>query len=194
MRNRLLSSLALISLLLCLTVACGGGAETGTDQKAEAPAPETSALAAAPAAGPLDFSEADLDLYARGIAQETSLVKAAQERASTAATPAERGAAAQEQWEEQTIPAAAKAANIPEDRYRQTRTAVHTVFETLDFQGKIDGPMEMDLTRASDEAKAKLAQDPFTTLTPGAAAALRARMDRLVPLWVEYVSLTAVNG
>jgi hypothetical protein len=52
----------------------------------------------------------------------------------------------------------------------------------------------MDLSRASEETKARLAKDPFTALTPGAAAALRARMERLVPVWIQYVSLTAVNG
>ena len=83
---------------------------------------------------------------------------------------------------------------ISEERYRLTRNAVHEVFETLDFQEKLDGPMSMDLSRASEETKARLAKDPFTALTPEAAAALRARMDRLVPLWIGYVNLTAVAG
>ncbi|HEY0590556.1 MAG TPA: hypothetical protein VGF40_02220, partial [Thermoanaerobaculia bacterium] len=71
---------------------------------------------------------------------------------------------------------------------------VHEIFRTLDFQGKIDGPMSMDMSQASEEMKAKLAKDPFDALTPSAAAALRARMDRLVPLWIEYVKMTAVAG
>jgi hypothetical protein len=146
------------------------------------------------AAGPVDFTEADLDLYEKGFAKELAIVKGALERASSAATPAGRAAAAQESWEEQSIPAAARAAGIAEERYRVTRNAVHEVFETLDFQGKLDGPLSMDLSRASEESKARLARDPFTSLTPGAAAALRARMDRLVPVWIQYVSLTAVNG
>jgi hypothetical protein len=42
--------------------------------------------------------------------------------------------------------------------------------------------------------KRRLATDPLADLSPESAAALRARMDRLVPLWIEYVTLTAVGG
>ena len=144
--------------------------------------------------GPIDFSEADLDQYERGIAKEVELVKAARDRGASAATPGERAAAAQAEWEDSTIPAAAQAAGISEDRYRDTREAVHTVFETLDFQGKIDGPLEMDLTRADEATKARLAKDPFDALSPAAASALRGRMNRLLPLWTEYANLTALHG
>lgn len=54
--------------------------------------------------------------------------------------------------------------------------------------------MSIDLSRVNDEMKAKLAKDPFDALTPAAAALLRARMDRLVPLWTDYVRMTAVAG
>ncbi|HEX7151116.1 MAG TPA: hypothetical protein VF618_06475 [Thermoanaerobaculia bacterium] len=189
----------LILLLPFLAVMCGG-AESKTDTTNGAAPEETTAAAssaesAAPTAGPADFTAADLDLYERGLTQEIALVKAARERGANAATPAERGAAAQQEWEDHTIPAAAKAASIDEARYRRTREAVNHVFETLDFQGKIDGPLEMDLTRVTDPAaKERLAQDPFTTLTPGAAAALRARMDKLLPVWIDYMKLTALHG
>ncbi|HEX9984953.1 MAG TPA: hypothetical protein VGF69_16950 [Thermoanaerobaculia bacterium] len=182
-----------------LVVMCGGR-EAATGGGGEGAASgvstvETAAAEQAPASeGPADFSAADLDLYERGIVEEIAVVKGAREKAANAATPAERGKAAQEEWEDQSIPAAAKAAGIDVERYRHTRNAVHHVFETLDFQGKIAGPMEMDMERASEEAKARLAKDAFATLTPAAAAALRARMDRLVPAWIEYATLTAVNG
>lgn len=143
---------------------------------------------------PIDLTDADLDQYARGIAKEIELVKAARERGASASTPAERGAAAQAEWEDQTIPTAAKAAGIAEDRYRQTRKAVHTVLETLDFQGKIDGPLEMDLTRADEATKTRLAKDAFSTLSASSADRLRARMETLFPLWNEYMSLTALHG
>ncbi len=188
---------ALIASILPLLVliACSGSESASTDSSTpQVPATETTVQTATVAAGPVDFTAADLDLYERGIAKEIEIVKAAQERASNAPTPAERAAAAQASWEEQTIPAAAKAAAISEERYRLTRDAVHEVFETLDFQEKLDGPLSMDLSRASEETKARLAKDAFTTLTPSAAAALRARMDRLVPVWIEYVELTAVAG
>ena len=192
---------AVLAPFLLLSIAACGGAESGAEAAGEAVA-DTAVVAstdAPPAAGdavsgPIDFSEADLDQYERGFAKEIEIVRAAGERARNAATPQERGEAMQAQWEDQSVPAAAQAAGIPEDRYRLTRDAVHEVFETLDFQGKIDGPMSMDMSRASEETKAKLAKDPFDALTPAAAAALRARMDRLVPVWIEYVQMTAVGG
>jgi hypothetical protein len=44
------------------------------------------------------------------------------------------------------------------------------------------------------DAQQRLAGDPFSNLCSGSAAALHARMDQLVPIWVEYVTLTAVTG
>ena len=181
-------------LPLLVLIACGGSESTSTGSSAPVPATETTVNTATVAEAPVDFTAADLDLYEKGFAQELAIVRAAQERASNAPTPGERAAAAQASWEEQSVPAAAKAAGISEERYRLTRNAVHEVFETLDFQEKLDGPLSMDLSRASEETKARLAKDPFTALTPGAAEALRARMDRLVPVWIEYVNLTAVAG
>jgi hypothetical protein len=195
MSKRLLPLLALLFLAMC------GGSESHTGATHDAtgtaaPAADSgvAAIEAADPGAPVALSEADLDLYARGIVQETALVKAARERGAKATTPAERGLAAQAEWEDQTIPAAARAAGIDEARYRHVRNAVHGVFETLDFQGKIDGPLEMDIERASDDAKARLAKDPFDALTPSGAAALRARMDRLVPLWIDYTKLVALHG
>jgi hypothetical protein len=68
------------------------------------------------------------------------------------------------------------------------------VFTTLDFQNKIDGPLSIDLERADAETKARVSGDPFADLTPDTATALRARMERLVPIWSEYKSLVAVAG
>ncbi|MBA2564288.1 MAG: hypothetical protein H0V09_02540 [Gemmatimonadetes bacterium] len=140
------------------------------------------------------FTEADLAAYERGLAKEIQLVRAAQERALSAATPQERAAAAQSQWEDQTAPEAARAVGHPPDRYRRTREAVNRVLQTLDFQGKIEGPMQLDTTLASPEMRQRLTIDPFSELAPASASALRARLGRLVPIWVEYVTLTAVAG
>jgi hypothetical protein len=41
--------------------------------------------------------------------------------------------------------------------------------------------------------KARLTEDPFRHLTPTAAAGLKGRLDRLVPLWIKYVRLTTVS-
>lgn len=153
-------------------------------------APPVSAAAVTPFA----FTAADLAAYERGIAREAQLVLAARERGRTAKTPAERGAAAQGEWEDATIPGGAQAAGLPLARYRQVRETLHRVLSTLDVQGKIDGPQEMDVPAASPEMKRRLAGDPIAELAPASQAALRARMDAVVKAYVAYMTLVAVNG
>lgn len=168
------------------------------------PALTAAAAAAAPAAAttlvatlapaPFAFTVADLEAYERGIAREAQLVLAARERGRSARTPAERGAAAQAEWDAATIPGGAQAAGIPVARYRQVRATLHHVLATLDFQGKIEGPQEIDASAASPEMRRRLASDPIAELAPASAAALRARMDRVVRAYVAYMDLVAVNG
>jgi hypothetical protein len=76
----------------------------------------------------------------------------------------------------------------------ETRRTVGRVLETLDFQGKIPGPRQLNLELASDEMKQRLSSDPFADLDPASAAALKERMDRVAPIWIEYTELTAVGG
>jgi len=154
----------------------------------------TPAPAPAAAVAPFAFTAADLAAYERGIAREAQLVLAARERGRTAKTPAERGAAAQGEWEDATIPGGAQAAGLPLARYRQVRETLHRVLSTLDFQGKIDGPQEMDVSAASPEMKRRLAGDPIAELAPASQAALKARMDAVVKAYVAYMTLVAVNG
>ena len=194
---------SLAAILLALTLACGGSdAAESADARPDAQ-PEAAAAAGATADGdvvaadedaPVAFTEADLDAYARGRAKETELVLAARERARTATTPAERGAAIQAEWEDATMPEAARAAGMDEERYRRLRKTVDHVLETLDFQGKIDGPLEVNMEAAGADLKARLQADPYAELTPSSAAALKARLPRLVELWNEYKGLTALNG
>ena len=183
--------------LLILTAACGSDSKTA-DQTAAESSPSGSSAGAtasgASSAAAAELTAADLDAYARGLARETELVRAAQERARTATTPQARGEAQQAQWEDQTIPEGAKAAGLSPERYRAVRTTVHRTFQWLDFQGKIDGPMELDTAHATPDMKQQFTRDPFAELTPPSRAALQAMMDRLVPPWVEYVKLTAVAG
>ena len=100
----------------------------------------------------------------------------------------------QAQWDTATIPQGAEASGLSADRYREIREAVDSVFTTLDFQGKIDGPLSIDLERADAATKARVSGDAFAPLPAGSASALRARMDRLVPIWSEYKTLVAVAG
>ncbi|MFZ7094963.1 hypothetical protein ACOPJQ_13105 [Luteimonas dalianensis] len=60
-------------------------------------------------------------------------------------------------------------------------------------KGEIGPPRSIDL-EAAPEWKEKLEGDPFATLTPESAAALRRHMDTLVPLWSDVVGLTAQHG
>ena len=181
-------------LVTALTLsACGSGASSGDTASTAAPA----ASDAAPASGEeaaYAFTEADLDAWERGLAKEIELVRAAQARASAATTPQARGEATQAQWAEQTVPQAAQSLGAAGANYAATRRTVHRVLETLDFQGKIDGPMSLDTTRVAPEQRARLTMDPYAELAPASAAALKARLDRVVPRWIEYVNLTAVAG
>lgn len=182
--------------LLLVAGACGRDASRANGGAGDPPAGDATTPAASPARSdaPAAFTTADLDAYERGLAKEIELVRAAQERARTATTPQERGAAAQAQWEDQTIPDGARSAGLPAERYRQLRATVGRVLQTLDFQGKIEGPMQMDTARATPEMRQRLTSDPFAELTPASAAALHERLDRLAPIWVQYVTLTAVAG
>ena len=182
-----------VSLLFFAAIAACGGGDAPAGQAASDATPASAASAEA-SATTRDLTAQDLDAYAKGLARETELVRAAQERAKTATTPQERGAAQQAQWEDQTIPEGAKASGLSPERYRAVRTTVNTTFQWLDFQGKIDGPMQLDTATAPPDMKARLARDPFDALSPASRAEVQAQMNRLVPAWIEYVKLTAVAG
>ena len=166
-----------------------------TSEKTEAPA---AAGADQPAASSstrgVELTADTLSAYERGLRKEIEAVRAAQQRSSSAKTPQERGEAIQASFEHATIPQGAEAAGLPVEQYRELRETINGIFQTLDFQGKIDGPLSMDLSRADDATKQRLARDPFADLSSGSAATLRAQMDRLVPVWIEYVNVTAVAG
>lgn len=144
--------------------------------------------------GAVELTSGTLTAYERGLKKEIEAVRAAQQRSGTATTAQERGEAIQASFEDATIPQGAAAAALSVEEYRALRETVNGIFQTLDFQGKIDGPLSMDLSRADAATKERLARDPLAALSSGSAAALRAHMDRLVPVWIEYVTLTAVAG
>jgi hypothetical protein len=168
-------------------IACGGSNSNGEATPASAPAGEDEVR-------PVTFTEADLEKLEQGLRREIEAVKAARAKAASATTAQERGAAMQAQWDTATIPLGAEASGLSESRYREVRSGVDGVFTTLDFQDKIDGPLSIDLQRADPGTKARVSGDAFAGLPPEAARALRARMDRLVPIWSEYKTLVAVAG
>jgi hypothetical protein len=194
-----------VGLASVLLTGCGGGDAGATDGAAAVGADSAAATAstASPSenaatpggdAAPYAFTEADLDAWERGLAREIELVRAARERQGAAGTPQARAEAAQAQWEDQTIPLAAQSLGSAGANYAATRRTVHEILTTLDFQGKIDGPMQLDTTRVAPEQRARLTVDPYAGLAPASAAALQARLARVVPRWIEYVNLTAVGG
>ena len=195
MSSQLLCRSVAALALITIAVACSGGSDADTGSVSDS-ASGASSAAATPAAGDaaFAFTDADLDAYERGLRKEIELVHAAKARGDSAKTPAERGAASQAAFETTTAPEAAKAIGASVERYEATRRTVHRVFETLDFQGKIAGPMELDTANAPPEMKQRLTSDPFAELPPASAAALRARMEALSSVWIEYMKLVAVAG
>jgi hypothetical protein len=185
---------ALAAVTRALAAGCGGGGGGASDASDTATAEAAAPAAAQTSSAPLAVTAADLDVYERGLRREIEVVRAAQERARAATTPAERAAAAQAQWADQTMPEGARSAGVPPERYREIREAVDGVLQTLDFQGKIDGPLTLDTTRVSPEMRERLRGDPLAALPPASAAAVRARLPRLAPIWAQYKELTAVAG
>jgi len=182
--------------LFATVMACSGGRSDATPagDTTRSPAPSAISTPAPDSDAPFAFTDADLGAYEKGMRKEIELVKAAKARGDSAKTPEERGTAIQAAFETSTAPAAARAIGVPVDRYQATRRTVNRVFETLDFQGKIPGPMEIDTARASPDMKKRLAGDPLEQLPAASAAALRARLDALSRVWIEYMNLVAVNG
>src|SRR5688572_15743771 len=176
------------ALALALSgTACGSNNATEETSRASEPAADDESSQVA-------FTEADLDKFALGLRREIDAVKMAQRQAAAASTAQARGEAIQAGWETATIPSGAEASGLSEARYRGIREQVDRVFTTLDFQGKIDGPLSIDLERADPQMKARVSGDAFAGLPSESAAALRARMDQLLPIWSEYKTLVAVAG
>jgi hypothetical protein len=180
----------IIAIVSC--VACGKSDDDA--QKDSSSASSTKSTAQATMAEPISLSAADIDGFVNGMKREIALVKDANHRALTATSPGERGNAIQSAFEENTIAGAVPASGLSLERYRLVRHTIAKILVTLDFQGKIDGPQSVDTTLADSAMKARLASDPYSVLDAASAAELKARLSTIVPVWVEYATLTAVNG
>jgi hypothetical protein len=185
----------LVVLPLILLASCGGeSSNDSADPDTGTTIATSSVTDASAAAGPITLTAADLDGFEKGIARETELVREAQQKSSAATTPAERGAAFQQTFETYTIPAAAPVTGLSAERYQLVRETIGIIMTTLDFQGKIDGPQSLDTSRADAAMKARLSSDPYASLDPASAEALKARIGRIAPIWIQYIGLTAVAG
>ena len=89
---------------------------------------------------------------------------------------------------------AVEASGLPLERYRLVRQTLSRLLTTLDFQGKIDGPQSVDTTLATPDMKARLASDPYSALDSGSAELVKSKLSVIAPAWIQYVTLTAVNG
>jgi hypothetical protein len=187
--------LALHGAATLIVVTAGLACATGDDAADRSTDSAAGAASSSDTAPPTaELTSETLDAFERGLRRETQLVRDASQRSSSATTPEERGRAIQDGFPDRTIPIAAAEAGMSTPRYRAVRETVDRVLTTLDFQGKIDGPLSVDTSNADAALRARLTSDPFAELSPRSAEALRARMDRLVPVWIEYVNLTAVGG
>ena len=178
---------------LVLSIACSSDESATADSGASVAESASESPSVSESTGPVALTAADIDAFEKGIVRETQLVREAQQRASAATTPAERGEASQAAFETTTIPAAAPATGLSPERYKRIREAIGTFLTTIDFRGEIDGPQSIDTARASAEVKARLA-DPYAGIDPEGAALLKSRISTIAPLWIEYINLTVVGG
>ena len=137
-------------------------------------------LAQAPAAR--SFTAAEVDAFQRGLKDEIESLRTSQ------------AGRFDPNAEEKAIAAGAKTSALDAKRYRQLHDTILDILRTLDIQGKIEGPVSVDLNRVSAEQRKKLERDPFADLPAASASALRAKLGQLAPLWVAYINLTAVGG
>ena len=172
-------------LILLLSSACSKGDSSSTTD---------STAAAAQAPKKVSLSAQDLDGFEKGITEEIRLVKEGQIRAERATTPTERGNAIQSTFEENTTKAAIPASGLSFDRYHQVREVMSRLLTTLDFQDKIPGPQSVDTARADSAMKVRLASDPYGELDAASAQLVKSRLDKIAPLWIEYVRLTVAGG
>lgn len=190
MRRHFATSFLLVG---CLTVVAGCRTESSNSPNGSTP----SASGGTPQARDgksVVLTASELTAFERGLQREIEAVRAAQARSASAKTAQERGEAIQASFETATIPLGAEAAGLSVERYSEVRETVNGVLRTLDFQGKIDGPLSIDLSRVDAETKARLSRDAYADLPEQSATALRAHLDQILPIWIAYMKLTAVAG
>ena len=186
---RLAATVVFLFVIACSTK------ESASSSDTSAPATPADNGNGLPAPGaPVSLTAVDVDGFVKGITKETMLVKEGKERANRAVTSVERGNAIQSTFEENTMKNAVEASGLPLERYRLVRQTLSRLLTTLDFQGKIDGPQSVDTANADAEMKARLASDPYSALDSGSAQIVKSKLSTIVPAWIEYITLTAVNG
>jgi hypothetical protein len=134
------------------------------------------------------FTAADVDAFQRGFKEELPYLHKPPKTASN------RFGDVTEEAQQAAMGVGAKAAGLDLNRYRQLHDVILNVLRTLDIQGKIPGPVQVDMSRVSPEQRKQLERDPFVDLPGPSATALREKVGQLAPMWVEYINMTAVAG
>ena len=183
---------ALLTIALASACAPSGDQAATADAPAMTPAttPATPAAATgtpgAPDAPPAALTDANLEAYGRALAMQAEIIRRPGRGThygvdmSPYALEGEAGEVLE-------------AAGMDIEAYRTVHAQVDPVLTVLNFKGDIGPPRSIDL-EAAPEWKAKLERDPFASLPPESAAALRRHLDTLAPLWGDVVGLTAQHG
>lgn len=179
-------------LVALLTVALAGGCTPANDSEtARTVEPQTAATASASTvkadeAQPAALTDANLEAYARALAKQAEIIRRPGRGTHYGVTVSIYDG----EGESGDV---LEAAGMTVEEFHAVEGLVEPVFTTLNFQGEIGPPRSINLEEASPE-KEGLEGDPFTSLPPESAAALRRHMDTLVPLWSDIVGMTAQHG
>lgn len=186
MAMRRLAQAALGGILAtALAAGCSGTAEDAERAAAAGDRPAANSDTSA-AAQPVTLTDENLDAYGRALARQAEIIRRPGRGTHYGVTISayDSGGESGEVLE---------AAGMTVAEYRAVNDLVEPLFTTLNFQGKIGPPRSINL-EAAPEWKERLQSDPFATLSPESAAALRRNMDKLVPPWSDIVGLTGQHG
>ena len=180
-------------LVALLTVALAGGCTPANDSEtARTVEPQTAATASASTvkadeAQPAALTDANLEAYALALARQAEIIRRPGRGTHYGVTVSIYNSEGESGEVLET-------AGMSVEEFHAVEGLVEPVFTTLNFQGEIGPPRSINLEEASPEWKERLAGDPFESLPPESAAALRRHMDTLVPLWSDIVGMTAQHG
>lgn len=129
-------------------------------------------------AQPIELTDDLLQAYARGLEKEAEIIKR-----HGRAKPSHMGVYISRRNPDAECQEVLAAADMAADDYAAVAVAVDSVFDILSFQGKLEPRRSLDLERASQDLRRRMAGDPFDELTPESAAALRRNYARLAAPW-----------
>lgn len=127
---------------------------------------------------PIELTDELLQGYARGLAKQAEII-----RRPGRALPSHMGVDVSARYPTEESTELLAAAGLDAEDYRAVDQVVQRVLTTLSFQGKIEPRLSLDLERASEEQRQRVASDPFDELSPASAEALRRNLDAVAEPW-----------